>query len=156
MGGLFQRCAGHLAAKTMAKAREGAWAEVCTMKTPDGEKARVLIVDDDDMVLGLMCRVLEQAGYDVCACSNAADALNRLEVHSFDVLLLDVRMPGVSGLELFAIIQQRWPELTNRTGFVTGNVPADEMRVLMRQFKRPFLLKPFDYDDLEKFARDLL
>jgi DNA-binding NtrC family response regulator len=156
MSGLFQYDAGNLVVAVMTTASNGAWPEVCAKEIPNGKKPCVLIVDDDEMVLALMCRVLERAGCDVYACSNAADALDRLEMRTFDAVLLDVRMPGISGLELFSIIRERWPELAERTGFVTGNVPADEMRVLMRQFKRPFLLKPFGYDDLEHFARDLM
>jgi len=124
-------------------------------KSTDGGKCCVLVVDDDGMVLGLMRRILEQAGYQVFAYSSAVGALSCLETHSFDVALLDIRMPDIDGLELFAVIQKRWPELAGRTGFVTGNVPADEVQILVSRFNRPVLLKPFTYEDLEHFVHNL-
>jgi DNA-binding response OmpR family regulator len=120
-----------------------------------GRACFVLAVDDDDMVLIIIARSLRRLGCEVSTCSSAADALECLEERSFDVLLLDVRMPGMSGVELFRVIQKRWPDLAQRTGFVTGNIPSNETEALLDQTGLPILLKPFDMVELEAFVRKL-
>jgi len=115
----------------------------------------VLAVDDDDMVFIMIARFLRQLGCEVSTCSSAAEALECLEERSCDVVLLDVRMPDMNGVELFLVIQKRWPDLAQRTGFVTGNVPSNEVEALLEQTDLPVLLKPFDLDQIEAFVRKL-
>lgn len=115
----------------------------------------VLAVDDDDMVLIMIARSLRRLGCEVPNWSSAAEALECLEERSFDVALLDVRMPDMNGVELFLVIQKRWPDLAQRTGFVTGNVPSGETEALLEQTGLPVLLEPFDLDQIEAFVRKL-
>lgn len=121
----------------------------------NGKKCCVLAVDDDDMVLTLISRFLKRVGCTVFTCSNAAQALECLETNSFNVILLDIRMPDMTGLELFSVIRSRWPKMAERTGFVTGDAPSEETRTFLRRTNRPILLKPFSIEELESFARNL-
>ena len=121
----------------------------------NGRACFVLAVDDDDMVLTIIVRFLKRLGCEVSACSSAAEALECLEERSFDALLLDVRMPGMSGVELFRVIQKRWPDLAQRTGFVTGNIPSNETEALLDQTGLPIPPEPFDMVELEAFVRRL-
>ena len=120
-----------------------------------GRACCVLVVDDEHLVLNLISRFLERLGCEVETCLNGADALVCLEQRSFDVLLLDVRMPGMNGVELFAHIRDRWPCLVERTGFVTGNIPSESIRSLVECTGRPVLLKPFNLSDIERFVGGL-
>jgi CheY-like chemotaxis protein len=67
-----------------------------------GPRARLLLVDDEAMVVRVIARLLERSGFDVTVYTNPAEALSRLqaEPQAFDVLLTDMTMPEMTGIEL--------------------------------------------------------
>jgi DNA-binding NtrC family response regulator len=73
---------------------------------------RILVVDDDSYVRGATEEILIRKGYDVDTASAASGALQMLEEAEYDLLLSDIKMPGMSGLELLEKVKSRWPELT--------------------------------------------
>lgn len=73
--------------------------------------SRVLVVDDAPAMRLLMEKTLHALGYQATTASNAAEALSRLSQEPIDVLLSDVQMPGLSGLELSKMAKARWPHL---------------------------------------------
>jgi two-component system, chemotaxis family, chemotaxis protein CheY len=77
----------------------------------DGYGKRVLVVDDDDDVRGLICTILSEAGYNVYEACNGLDAVHALKKRRYDVLLTDYHMPKMDGLELLDLTQAMWPEL---------------------------------------------
>ncbi len=78
---------------------------------PDWRAARVLLVDDDDAVRGMLQRVLVRAGHVVTVASSSREALALAEGATFDLLLTDVVMPGMGGVELTNRLRARFPEL---------------------------------------------
>jgi len=79
--------------------------------------ARILLAEDDDSLRGFLTRALERAGYEVVACADGEAAVEVLE-QTFDVLLTDIVMPGLDGIELARIAAARQPTL--RIMFITG------------------------------------
>jgi len=77
------------------------------------EKAqkRVLVVDDEDSIRRIMVRTLMAEGYDVTGASSGAEAVAKVEKGIFDVLISDVRMPGMDGLETVRATKARQPEI---------------------------------------------
>lgn len=71
----------------------------------------ILVVDDDPLSLGVTAGLLEQVGYQVSAFNNANDAIAFLDSNSSDVVLTDIKMPGVTGIELLERIRSIDPEL---------------------------------------------
>jgi DNA-binding response OmpR family regulator len=69
-------------------------------------RKRILAVDDDPLASGPLRQILTEKGYDVTAVANGDDALARLAAESFDVVLLDVAMPGLSGYDVCRRIRQ--------------------------------------------------
>ena len=67
---------------------------------------RVLVVDDDPSVLAVIKDILGKSGYTVTVVPNGAEALRRLEVDTFDLVITDLRMPVMSGAELIAKLRQ--------------------------------------------------
>mgnify|MGYP006081419511 CR=1 FL=1 len=85
-----------------------------------GPKQRVLFVDDDPALLALGREILELEGH-TCECAGTADeALLVLELSQFDLVITDIRLPGMSGLAFREIAEAKWPELQGKFIFVTG------------------------------------
>ena len=74
------------------------------------DKNRILIVDDDEVVRRSYLRSLESISRNIEDASNGEEALQTMEQNPFDVVLLDLRMPGQDGLSVLRTIKQKWPE----------------------------------------------
>ena len=77
-------------------------------------------------------------------------ALDAMGKTSYDIILLDIRMPGMSGVELFEEISSKWPAISSRVIFITGDVSDNSLREYLKERKIPFLTKPFDRTLLER------
>lgn len=127
-----------------------------TTAGPDsGERPRVLVVDDEPEVLEVMRALLEESGYEVDAHTSAVEALQRVRRHRFDVLVLDLYMPEMSGLLFHAKVKLARPGLAARTLFVSGYVSKDEVRRYLTTNAR-FLQKPFEPSDLVRAVGELV
>ena len=73
-------------------------------------RTRILIVDDDETVRLSYLRSLAGARYNVAAVWDGTEALRAMEEQPFDVVLLDLRMPGMDGMSVLKAIKERWPE----------------------------------------------
>jgi CheY-like chemotaxis protein len=97
----------------------------------------LLVIDDDDALLRVICLMLRNSGHCVMATTDPLTALEAVEHNAIDLLIADVEMPVVTGPELFAAARQLQPELP--VLFISGARRPDE---------NPFLLKPFDTEEL--------
>lgn len=70
---------------------------------------RILVADDDLLIRMIANEALSQAGYQVVLAENGREALTALEVAAFDLLVTDILMPDIDGLELMREVSQRWP-----------------------------------------------
>ncbi|HSN15186.1 MAG TPA: response regulator, partial [Anaeromyxobacteraceae bacterium] len=71
----------------------------------------VLVVDDDASMRHLLSVILHDAGFEARAVASGEDALRELELRAYDLVLTDVRMPGMGGLALLREVQRRDPDL---------------------------------------------
>lgn len=110
------------------------------------ERARVLLVDDDETVLGLTQRILEKAGYEVIACSNGAEALTALADQAFDVMVSDIQMPGISGLKLLRAVRDH--DLDLPVVLVTGNPGVETATNAVEYGAFRYLIKPVPIEEL--------
>ena len=110
---------------------------------------RVLIVDDHPMVTEGIKAILET--YDdidvVGALANGQEALDAIDSLTPDVVLMDLNMPGMNGLEFYRTLQRQRPDLIERLAFATGDLD-EEVDALIHATSRPRLFKPFQADDL--------
>ena len=72
---------------------------------------QILIVEDDEAMREFLCQAISRNGYYVEAVPDGAEALRRVEENHFDLLLTDIRMPGLDGLELARQVRRRYPQL---------------------------------------------
>ncbi|HET6437628.1 MAG TPA: ATP-binding protein [Anaeromyxobacter sp.] len=106
-------------------------------------RRRVLVVDDELVVGKSLRRLLPE--HEVIVVTSAAEALSLLEHDAaLDVLLCDLMMPEVSGIELFRELEARFPELARRVVFITGGAFTPEASAFLRAAGNPVLEKPFD------------
>jgi len=102
-----------------------------------------LVVDDEPDIADTIRELLEREGFEVTVASDGAAALIALDRDEFDIVLSDLRMPGVSGPEMYARLGEVRPHLLSRIAFVTGDTLGSSMDSFLRESGRPVLEKPF-------------
>jgi two-component system NtrC family sensor kinase len=103
----------------------------------------ILLVDDEPEILATLAEILTYAGHRVETATDGAAALERLDRRSFDVIMSDVRMPGLDGPGLYAEIERRFPSLRDRIVFLTGDTMNAETREFLERTSAVNLGKPF-------------
>ncbi|MBI2060999.1 MAG: response regulator [Nitrospirae bacterium] len=116
----------------------------------------VLLVEDDDMVRTIACRILRAGGYEVIEASNAQEALARIEKSGprLDLLVTDVVMPGMSGWELVDLVRQNSPK--TRALLISGYEAHQMLEKRMSDSYMHFLPKPFSMKTLSEKVREVL
>ena len=104
------------------------------------DKNRILIVDDDDVVRQSYLRSLESTSCQVAAASDGEEALATMEQNPFDVVLLDLRMPGQDGLSVLRTIKQKWPE--SEVVIITGYPTVASAKEAVRLGAYDYVAKP--------------
>ena len=114
------------------------------------EKAiRVLVVDDEPVLLKALQTLLAKKGYQVTALDSPISATQKLAQEDFDVALLDVKMPDLSGLELLTAVKHRRPEV--EVIMMTGHATVETALAAVKAGAYDYLTKPFE--DVELVAR---
>jgi DNA-binding NtrC family response regulator len=110
------------------------------------ERISLLLAEDDRIVRITVRDALEEAGYTVTECADGGEALRALEGERFDVVLSDVRLPGVDGLTLFRRTRQLQPQAG--VVLMTAYADTEDAVTVMREGARDYLQKPFEMDEL--------
>src|SRR5262245_8709984 len=113
----------------------------------DRPRARILVVDDDRDVLRLLTYRLEQLGFHVDESADGAEALKRIETESFDLMLLDLRLPTKSGVEVLKRVKQLSPDTI--VVVMTAYASVEKAVEAMREGAFDFLTKPLTPGHLE-------
>jgi CheY-like chemotaxis protein len=109
--------------------------------------SRILVVDDEQIVRELTVRVLEGAGYDVVSVAEPEQALELVDAEPVDLVVSDVVMPGLSGVELLDEIRVRRPDLP--VVLMTGGSPEPERTTRALQLgANGIVYKPFSHAEL--------
>jgi two-component system, NtrC family, response regulator AtoC len=117
-------------------------------------RASLLVVDDDPVTLDLMREVLAGEGYDVEAAGTGHEALRLCRARPFDLVLTDVRMPGMSGVELMRAVKAELPETVFVVMTAFGNI--DTAIAVVREGGYDYLSKPFKMEDVRMVVRRAL
>jgi len=115
---------------------------------------RILVVDDELSMREFLSILLEREGYDVSVAGSAVDALRLMESALFDLVLSDVNMPGLSGIELLGRIKEKSPEtaVLMLTAFSTAEQAVEAMKLGAYDY----LCKPFKNDELKQLIKNAL
>jgi CheY-like chemotaxis protein len=117
---------------------------------------RILVVDDEPGIAGVVAEVLQLDGHIVEVVGDGAAALRQILAHRFDVILSDIRMPELDGPGLFREIEQRDPRLLQRMIFLTGDTLSPTTREFLEQTAVPCLSKPFALGEIREIVQRVL
>jgi two-component system, NtrC family, response regulator AtoC len=111
-------------------------------------KARILVVDDDKVSCRLFTEVLEGEGHEVRNAYSGEEALERLRGEPYDLLLVDVRMPGITGLEVTRTVRQEQPQLPIIVMTAFGSIETAVEAI--QEGAVDYVSKPMNLDELKK------
>ena len=115
--------------------------------------ADILVVDDDEVIRDTLCELLSFE-YSCQTADTAEEALAKLEAQSFDVVLTDISMPGLSGMELLGRVLKLYPGTP--VIMISGLSDQEQAQSLISQGAFDFLLKPFRLEVVEESVKRAL
>ena len=120
--------------------------------TQMNDKTKILVVDDNEVVRHSFLRSLTGTHCRVEAAWNGEEALRAMEQQAFDVVLLDLRMPGMDGMQVLKAIKDKWPE--TEVVVITGYPSVETAKEAVRLGAHNYLAKPVGPVDVINAAND--
>jgi DNA-binding NtrC family response regulator len=117
-------------------------------------KSSVLIVDDEEIVRRAHFRSLADTGCLARVARDGDEAIRLMEEDPCDVILLDIRMPGLDGMDVLKIIKERWPD--SEVVVITGYPTIESAKEAVRLGACDYIAKPVAPDDVIKAANDAM
>lgn len=112
--------------------------------------ADILVVDDDEVIRETLCELLS-AEYSCQTADTAEEALAKLEAQRFDVVLTDISMPGLNGMELLQRVVENYPGTP--VIIISGHSDQDQAQSLISRGAFDYLLKPFRLEVVEESVK---
>lgn len=112
----------------------------------DEARKRVLIVDDEESIRNILGRKLETEGYECVVISDGKEALETASTQHFDLVITDVKMPGLSGIDVLTQIIADHPDTA--VIMITAVANTQTAVEAMKLGAHDYVIKPFDLDDL--------
>ena len=113
-------------------------------------RQKILVIDDEEVVLSVLSRILPDLGFRVTTASSVDEAKALIERNRFDMIMCDLKMPGLGGRGLYDWLVEHHPDLAPRMVFCTGDTVSDDWVSLSREIDAPVVLKPFNVSDLAR------
>ena len=117
-------------------------------------RSSVLIVDDEEVVRRAHFRSLADTGCMARVAQDGDEAIRLMEEDPCDVILLDIRMPGLDGMDVLKIIKERWPD--SEVVVITGYPTIESAKEAVRLGACNYIAKPVAPDDVIKAANDAM
>ena len=121
-----------------------------------GGRLSILLIDDEEGLRRAVVSFLKRRGMHAVAVGDGADALKALRHERFDVIVSDIRMPGMSGREFLERLRVEYPAMVSRLIFSTGDTFAADTSSLLREAGVPSLVKPYDFAKLETLLHEVV
>ena len=112
--------------------------QLCALKPP----VRILVIDDERSFVSGLAQILRRDGYTVDTAENGTVGLAQIQAHRYDVLLCDLRMPGLNGQELYNLVLNNYTYLSQRVIFLTGDTLSTDSTAFLEKCAQPWLPKP--------------
>jgi PAS domain S-box-containing protein len=118
--------------------------------------ARIMVVDDEEAIRTLISIILRKNGHLVDNTGNTEEVLPKIESTKYDVMIMDIHMPGLSGMELYRRITEKHPNLVRKFIFITGDSSDQNTRAFLRRNNISYIAKPFEKTELLHKVEELL
>lgn len=119
--------------------------------------SRVLLLEDEPIIGRATARTLATDGYEVEIATDGFMAKDKVNAqNNFEFLILDIKTPGMNGIQLYNYLEQEHPKLAERVIFVTGDSLGDTTKTFLETVRRPFLTKPYNPLQLKNLIRQVL
>lgn len=115
---------------------------------------RILIVDDEDDLRNLLSHVLSTHGYEIQSASNGEEAISKLKQQTFDLALLDIQMPKMSGIQVLQFIKEH--ASTTKAIMLTGYADLKNAMEAREFGAREFISKPYKLEDVVSTIQHVL
>ncbi|HYC31810.1 MAG TPA: ATP-binding protein, partial [Gemmatimonadales bacterium] len=122
---------------------------------PTSRRLRVMVVDDEPHILHYMRATLEAWGHTPIVAMDGEEALALGAEGSFDLIISDLRMPGLGGREFYEELARRRPALADRIVFSTGDTVRGDTLAFLESLNRPYLHKPFSLSELRRLLGEV-
>ncbi len=118
------------------------------------EQTRILVVDDELVIRESLTGWLKRDGYHVSSVASGEEAIETLKINSYDILLLDIQMDGISGMDVLTHVKEHYPDIDVIMITAFGSIPSAVQAMKSHAFD--YLLKPFDPDELGVLIQKLI
>jgi signal transduction histidine kinase/GAF domain-containing protein/ActR/RegA family two-component response regulator len=118
--------------------------------------ATILVVDDEAPMREMIRAILEMRGHTVDAAESGLAGLEAISGKTYDVVLSDMKMPGMDGRELLSRLTSEHPDIASRVVFISGDTASAETHTFFRESGRPYVLKPFKASDLVEAVEKII
>lgn len=116
----------------------------------------ILVVDDEASLRRVLHRLLTHAGFVVITAGSGEEAAEILQARDVDLVLMDLRMPGMSGATLYHFVVSGWPHLTRRIIVMSGDLDEEPHGSWLRALDVPVLAKPFELAEVIRLVDHIL
>jgi DNA-binding NtrC family response regulator len=110
------------------------------------ERPKILVVDDEETVRNLLQRILKGEGYEVVTAADGADAMGLVSNGDINIVLIDIKMPGMSGIDVLSRLSAAWPEVC--VIMVSAVVETQTAIEAMKMGAYDYIIKPFDQKEV--------
>lgn len=118
------------------------------------EQSRILLIDDEAIALSNMQYILEKSGYLVAACKDGESGLEELQRKPFDLVLTDLKMPGIDGMDVLAYLRENLPDIP--VIMITGHASLDSAVEAMKLGAYHYISKPFRINEAREIIKGAL
>ena len=126
------------------------------MNPVENNEISILAIDDESLITNFVSRVLQREGYKVDTADEAGKAMDLLDTGDYDVILLDIKMPDMDGIELYHYIKNISEAMVKKVIFITGDVMSLDTQRFLEKTRSVYIPKPFDADALRDVVKRML
>jgi len=116
----------------------------------------ILIVDDEPGIRDILTRILAERGYRTDCASDAKTALSKLNENGYDLYIIDLKLPRISGRKLYEIMMAKYPSSTRKVMFITVDTITPSTQDFLDSTGKPYLTKPFNPRVVVELAEEIL
>jgi DNA-binding NtrC family response regulator len=116
-------------------------------------KLKILILDDEEIVVTRLKPSLEKEGYIVESFTDSKQAKERIEAYKFDIVVTDLKMADMDGMQLFRFIKEKWPD--TEVILISGFATLEVARKALQEGVRDIIAKPFKISQIKELIKKI-